>query len=242
MKKFLSMVCVLALALAICVPAFADATPGQATAGQVENAAAAAISNPTYANGKAVADAVKADSNKAVYGSATAAMKAVLTRVGVAKNYGFSGISAALRAYVPADMSGTTLNVAMTTPANNAFTITASFAGDAQSDLGVYMVVSLPASAMDTSKTYFWANENGEYGNVEVIVNDTVATFGFWAPHFSDYTISPNLPSSGSAAAAPSILARTNADINLTVVIAAAMALVLTAGSAVVLKKRGLSK
>ena len=261
MKKFLSMVCVLALALALCVPAFADATSGQATSGQVtvDDKAAAVTADPT--NYELAADLCATlqpgTGNFVTYAASEAMYQALLTQ-GVSYSSTTEGTNKNIIFNALAAPSMGELQIGVNGPANNEVHVEANFASGAQSPLGTYMWMVIPASELDASIDYMWVC-NGQYGDVETIVLEAGSELSdgtvldvdsvqvaFYAPHFSTYRIAPasRLIAERDAAnsAGSPILARTNADVNLTVVIAAAMALVRTAGSAVVLKKRGLSK
>lgn len=263
MKKFLSMVCVLALALALCVPAFADATAGQATPGQIpgiiEDKAYAVKSDPgNYDLAVDLRNTINDNRSAFVSYDASEAMYLALmtqpsssyssSEEGTNKNIIFQALAAAGMGDLNLDVHG---------PANNEINVVASFASGQQSPLGTYMWMIVPASEIDASIDYMWVCD-GQYGDVEVVklaAGDTLndgtvlevdsVQLAFYAPHFSTYRLAPAsrlIAERNAANAGSPVLAATNADMNMTAVIAAAMALVLTAGSAVVLKKRSLSK
>ena len=100
--------------------------------------------------------------------------------------------------------------------------------------------MTIPES-FDTSKSYIWFNEDWQRGTVQI----SGGKLSFWAPHFSEYTICQGTvvrKGPAPSAASTSIIKGTGADLNLTAVVVAGLALVLTAGCAVVGKKRILSK
>lgn len=241
MKKLLSLVCVLALALAICVPAFAE----DATSGQVDYVK----DHPQdYESAKTLATSLTTQGY--IDSDATAAMfNAIVSGGGKLNRFtspsgGYRDGGADIEVW---HVSGSTLNAVVNTPVNNTITLEFSFADGGQSELGAYVMVNVRKSAFDPNLTYMWENDAGQSGYVERIDETGFSIMRFYAPHFSTYTIKPvSAPASSPAPAASgnsgSVLASTNADLNTTVVVLAALALVLTAGCAVVLKKRALGK
>lgn len=249
MKKLLSLVCVLALALALCVPAFAE----DATAGQTEEPTAPTVfpedpaSNPTAAADYVYANPTDYEAAKTlttvlstqghVDSKASSAMYWALC---YARNRQEVTVNSVGGSVSVMHVSGSALNAVVNTAANNTLKLEFSFADGGQSDLGAYIGVTLPAGSLDTTISYKWVNDAGQTGFVGVPGTDAQGnvTLQFYAPHFSVYAIVP----ADEGTPAPSILAKTNADLNMTAAVLAVLALATTAGCAVVLKKRALDK
>lgn len=248
MKKFLSLVCVLALALAVCVPALAEeATSGQvapaATSGEIAAAIEKVAANPKdYAAARSLYEMLKdqPSSDGPVY----SAMKGAIEAAPNAKTNFTDLDDKVFGAYSTLSVrhvSGSDVNTVLTNTGNNTLKLEANF-GDGNgysSELGAVVQITLHSGLLSRDCAYMWVNDAGQTGPVEFMQESYVDVLEFYAPHFSTYTIQP-VPSA-PAPAAP-ILARTDSDLNMTAALLAALALVLTAGCAVVLKKRALNK
>ena len=120
-------------------------------------------------------------------------------------------------------------------------TFEANYAGGAQSALGTYVTISVPYN-LDGS--WSWVSDNGQSGAVIVTNTGKTATLGFFAPHFTKYTLTKGTttpPTSGSGSG--SVIKATGADMNTIMMGIVGTALVAGAGIAFVsVKKRALSK
>lgn len=256
MKRMFSLLCVLALALTLCVSAFAEdtATSGQATSGQVggDSGSSSSVSdslaqdilnkdNPTVEDGVALASSIQAASSQVVTKAQVQAMRKILVAHGVRQSK-TTAAGVGITAYK--EPGSGELSIDVTAPTNNIFSVTGNVTGK-QSALGYYIEVAVPASKIDTGKAYMWVNDRNEFGEVIVEVSGGTAHFQFYAPHFSTYTIADAetiLALMNQSAANNSPLAKTNSDMNTMAVVVAAFVMGLVAFSAVELKKRSLSK
>lgn len=254
MKKILSLVCVMALTVALLVPAFAATagqTGGSATAGQAaESLAQQVASQPGNRDlAQQLCTQIVADKNIYVNSTMMDAMARAIS-VNNAEMQTINSTDSSWRVMATYPQMAESLTVSDMAVSGNVVALTASFENGVQSDLGT-MITVFVKDELDTSKQYMWICDNSQtgYASVAALNNDPngyKSVISFYAPHFSKYVIAPVGSLGGSTSGAVnttgSILASTGADMSVAMVGVAAMAIVMVAGSAVVLKKRSLSK
>lgn len=264
LKKVISGVMAVAMAATFAASAFAatagEATPGapskpgtggstggntsgivlpeDATSGQIAGSLADALKkDPTnYENATRLVNTLNEDKKVFVDANITEAMLLALRAQGKAYNYTINNVGVSILS--TKDLADK-LSIKEVSYSATGATFEANYAGGAQSALGTYVTISVPYN-LDGS--WSWVSDNGQSGAVIVTNTGKTATLGFFAPHFTKYTLTKGTttpPTSGSG----SVIKATGADMNTIMMGIVGTALVAGAGIAFVsVKKRALSK
>ena len=195
MKKFLSMVCAVALAALCAVPAFAEATPGEAantaaTSITAKNAGAAFAksianyytANPTVPvtkqNANAAATVINAHADKAIADGSfdKDTVKKVYPGTGSVTN------AVAVQTIEKSQIS----NLSLTKKDDNTLVLSATWTGtqpSAGANIAVY--------GMDTSAAYqiVFVDDAGNRTTIDSVSKVADGVVVFWVPHFSTYEI-----------------------------------------------------
>ena len=209
MKKALSILCAVALAFSLSMPAFAAATPGQEenTINLQKQISSALQEGFVEEAEKACAELVSIinETNAPVNGTTAWLANNVMVYTGKGKTetaVNASGVptGVAATATTSTNASNVTLNsVEVTANSDSDVSIKLDASMSAQSALGVTMNVSLPASLFNGvtlnqgNLRLLYQADNGEVQTLNTLMgvsqtNDTV-TLTFWVPHFSTYYI-----------------------------------------------------
>lgn len=212
--------------------------PEDATPGQIAGSLADALKkDPTnYENATRLVNTLNEDKKVFVDTKITEAMLLALRAQGKAYNYTINNVGVSILS--TKDLADK-LSIKEVSYSATGATFEANYAGGAQSALGTYVTISVPYN-LDGS--WSWVSDNGQSGAVIVTNTGKTATLGFFAPHFTKYTLTKGTttpPTSGSG----SVIKATGADMNTIMMGIVGTALVAGAGIAFVsVKKRALSK
>lgn len=198
MKKFLSLICAAALAVMCAVPAFAEATPGQAanesaekitavTAATDEGAAYAKTiadyytANPTEPvtkkNADAAATVINAHADKAIENG-------TFDKSSIAKLYpSNSNVTNAIA--IQTIESSKITNVSLTKKDDNTLVLSAEWAGGQPTGGANVAIYGLDANA---SYQIVFVDKDGNRTTIDS-VNKNGSSIVFWVPHFSTYEI-----------------------------------------------------
>ena len=199
MKKFLSMVCAVALAALCAVPAFAEATPGEAAntaatkitaenastekgAGFAKSIADYYTANPTVPvtkqNANAAATVINAHADKAIANGTfdKDTIKKVYPSTGSVTN------AVAVQTIEKSQIS----NLSLTKKDDNTLVLSATWTGtqpSAGANIAVY--------GMDTSAAYqiVFVDDAGNRTTIDSVSKVADGVVVFWVPHFSTYEI-----------------------------------------------------
>ena len=214
--------------------------PEDATPGQIAGSLADALKkDPTnYENATRLVNTLNEDKKIFVDANITEAMLLALRAQGKAYNYTINNVGVSILS--TKDLADK-LSIKEVSYSATGATFEANYAGGAQSALGTYVTISIPYN-LDGS--WSWVSDNGQSGAVIVTNTGKTATLGFFAPHFTKYTLTKGTttpPTSGSGSG--SVIKATGADMNTIMMGIVGTALVAGAGIAFVsVKKRALSK
>lgn len=164
----------------------------------------------------------------------TQTMELVLRTQGAAHNYNVNNTAVNI---LSTKELADKLNITVLTYSTTSATFEASYEGGVQSPLGTYVTITLP---YNVDGTWNWVSDNGQSGVVIVTNNGSTATLGFFAPHFTKYTLTKGTTAPTTDG---SVIKATGADMNTVIMGVVGVALVGGAGIAFVsVKKRALSK
>lgn len=214
--------------------------PEDATPGQIAGSLADALKkDPTnYENAKRLVNTLNEDKKIFVDANITEAMLLALRAQGKAYNYTINNVGVSI---LSTKELADKLEIKPVTYSADRAVFEANYKGGVQSALGTYVTISIPYN-LDGS--WSWVSDNGQSGAVIVTNTGKTATLGFFAPHFTKYTLTKGTttpPTSGSGSG--SVIKATGADMNTIMMGIVGTALVAGAGIAFVsVKKRALSK
>lgn len=214
--------------------------PEDATPGQIAGSLADALKkDPTnYENAKRLVNTLNEDKKIFVDANITEAMLIALRAQGKAYNYTINNVGVSI---LSTKELADKLEIKPVTYSADRAVFEANYKGGVQSALGTYVTISIPYN-LDGS--WSWVSDNGQSGAVIVTNTGKTATLGFFAPHFTKYTLTKGTttpPTSGSGSG--SVIKATGADMNTIMMGIVGTALVAGAGIAFVsVKKRALSK
>ena len=214
--------------------------PEDATPGQIAGSLADALKkDPTnYENAKRLVNTLNEDKKIFVDANITEAMLLALRAQGKAYNYTINNVGVSI---LSTKELADKLEIKPVTYSADRVVFEANYKGGVQSALGTYVTISIPYN-LDGS--WSWVSDNGQSGAVIVTNTGKTATLGFFAPHFTKYTLTKGTttpPTSGSGSG--SVIKATGADMNTIMMGIVGTALVAGAGIAFVsVKKRALSK
>lgn len=212
--------------------------PEDATSGQIAGSLADALKkDPTnYENATRLVNTLNEDKKIFVDANITEAMLLALRAQGKAYNYTINNVGVSI---LSTKELADKLEIKPVTYSADRVVFEANYKGGVQSALGTYVTISIPYN-LDGS--WSWVSDNGQSGAVIVTNTGKTATLGFFAPHFTKYTLTKGTttpPTSGSG----SVIKATGADMNTIMMGIVGTALVAGAGIAFVsVKKRALSK
>lgn len=257
MKKFVSVLCALAVAATLSVTAFA-ATPSEiygdpsATTSEGASNTAQSVAEDiieAYTVNKQIDDVSAAYLNDLVVANKvyvtptiTEAMRTVL----------FSKINdgSAVADYNTQDgnalnlfySSNTALADAKMSISGSTITIEASYANNVQSDLGAIVLISMPKSQV-SSTGYTWSCD-GQTGDVVFFAGKDENSVGlmFYAPHFSTYTLTAKPAGTTAPTVTDNPIKATGADMSLSMMALAVGGIAVIGGAAVATKKFNLGK
>lgn len=214
--------------------------PEDATSGQIAGSLADALKkDPTnYENATRLVNTLNEDKKIFVDANITEAMLLALRAQGKAYNYTINNVGVSI---LSTKELADKLEIKPVTYSADRAVFEANYKGGVQSALGTYVTISIPYN-LDGS--WSWVSDNGQSGAVIVTNTGKTATLGFFAPHFTKYTLTKGTttpPTSGSGSG--SVIKATGADMNTIMMGIVGTALVAGAGIAFVsVKKRALSK
>ena len=216
--------------------------PEDATSGQIAGSLADALKkDPTnYENATRLVNTLNEDKKIFVDANITEAMLLALRAQGKAYNYTINNVGVSI---LSTKELADKLEIKPVTYSADRAVFEANYKGGVQSALGTYVTISIPYN-LDGS--WSWVSDNGQSGAVIVTNTGKTATLGFFAPHFTKYTLTKGTttpPTSGSGSGSGSVIKATGADMNTIMMGIVGTALVAGAGIAFVsVKKRALSK
>lgn len=250
LKKVISGVMAVAMAATFAASAFAatapEGTPGDgngsivlpedATAGQIAGALADALKNNPgdYNLATSLVNTLNADKSVLVNPDITETMLLALRTQG--KSYDYSVNNVSVNILSTKDLADK-LSIKDVSYSANSAVFEASYAGGVQSPLGTYVTIEVP---YNLEGNWTWSSDNGQNGAVIVTNTGKTATLGFFAPHFTKYTLTNGTTNPTTDT---SVIKATGADMNTILMGVVGVALVAGAGIAFVsVKKRALSK